>query len=341
MPGSIKADFTAQVELSERDKTYREIRVVLNEDRIVCVADESKRSIPLDDIFDIAQDVSGWASAESIETITIAYHAGELRETASIRGNARTVFRFQQLLFESLLNGTTTLVKHNIGGECRVSPTELSLSVSATRIRFGEDGEDDDPTIVIPRDEQTGFSTGEDPSGNQQEPVASLYWMLDGQPARTDIYFSSIRRFNLFGRYIKSASRLETKQTSRRPGSIEVLLVDDDPADLEMMELFLQRQSKRFSIACATSAAGGRDHLDSHDVDCIVSDFYMPGTNGIEFLRKVRDHHPELPFILFTGQGSEAVAKQAIIDDVTDYVEKDIGTNQYQILAERIQKAVR
>ncbi|NPB82132.1 HTR-like protein, partial [Shigella sonnei] len=51
--------------------------------------------------------------------------------------------------------------------------------------------------------------------------------------------------------------------------------------------------------------------------------------------------YPELPFILYTGQGSEAVAKQAILDDATDYVEKDVGREQYEVLAERIRKAVR
>jgi DNA-binding NtrC family response regulator len=67
----------------------------------------------------------------------------------------------------------------------------------------------------------------------------------------------------------------------------------------------------------------------------------MPGTDGIEFLQQVRDEHPDLPFILFTGQGSEAVAKQALLSDVTDYVEKGIGTQQYEVLLSRLRKAMR
>jgi DNA-binding NtrC family response regulator len=54
----------------------------------------------------------------------------------------------------------------------------------------------------------------------------------------------------------------------------------------------------------------------------------------------VRQRYPDLPFILFTGQGNEEIAKQAILDDVTDYVEKGVGTDQYALLAERIWKAV-
>jgi len=55
--------------------------------------------------------------------------------------------------------------------------------------------------------------------------------------------------------------------------------------------------------------------LANQGVDCIVSDYDMPRTNGIEFLEAVRDQHPELPFILYTGKGSEEVAGEAISAD--------------------------
>jgi PAS domain S-box-containing protein len=75
-------------------------------------------------------------------------------------------------------------------------------------------------------------------------------------------------------------------------------------------------------------------------VDCIVSDYEMPETDGIEFLETVREEHPELPFILFTGQGSEAIASDAISSGVTDYLQKGRGTEQFTLLANRIENAV-
>ncbi|QCC48787.1 response regulator [Halobellus limi] len=66
----------------------------------------------------------------------------------------------------------------------------------------------------------------------------------------------------------------------------------------------------------------------------------MPATDGIEFLEAVREDHPELPFILYTGKGSEEVASDAISAGVTDYLQKGTGSEQYELLANRIRNAV-
>jgi CheY-like chemotaxis protein len=66
----------------------------------------------------------------------------------------------------------------------------------------------------------------------------------------------------------------------------------------------------------------------------------MPGKDGIEFLQAVREAYPDLPFVLFTGKGSEAVASDAISAGVTDYLQKQSGTEQYELLVNRIRNAV-
>ena len=50
-----------------------------------------------------------------------------------------------------------------------------------------------------------------------------------------------------------------------------------------------------------------------------------------------REDHPDLPFILFTGKGSEEVASEAITAGVSDYLNKGSGTDQYVLLANRIE----
>lgn len=80
--------------------------------------------------------------------------------------------------------------------------------------------------------------------------------------------------------------------------------------------------------------------LTEVEVDCIVSDYDMPRQNGLEFLNTIRGDYPELPFILFTGKGSEEVASKAISAGVTDYLQKGPGTEQYSLLANRIKNAV-
>jgi DNA-binding NtrC family response regulator len=66
----------------------------------------------------------------------------------------------------------------------------------------------------------------------------------------------------------------------------------------------------------------------------------MPGMDGIEFLETVCNEHPELPFILFTGKGGEDVASDAPRAGATDSIRKQSGSEQYELLANRIQNAV-
>ena len=121
--------------------------------------------------------------------------------------------------------------------------------------------------------------------------------------------------------------------------TIRVLHVDDEPEFAETTARFLQRQDERFVVETATEVPDHPDRL-AGDVDCIVSDYEMPGGDGIEFLEAVREEHPELPFILYTGKGSEEIASEAISAGVTDYLQKESGTGQYAILANRIGNAV-
>ena len=121
---------------------------------------------------------------------------------------------------------------------------------------------------------------------------------------------------------------------------VQVLHVDDDPEFADLTATFLERTDDRLAVSTATSADAGLDHLADGEFDCVVSDYDMPGRNGIEFLRAVREHDIDLPFILFTGKGSEEVASDAISAGVTDYLQKTSGSDQYEVLANRITNAV-
>jgi len=123
-------------------------------------------------------------------------------------------------------------------------------------------------------------------------------------------------------------------------GPIRVLHVDDDPAFAETAAALLEREDDRFEVETAAGAEEGERLLSASTFDCVVSDYDMPGRNGIEFLEAVRDDDPAIPFILFTGKGSEAVASEAISAGVTDYLQKGGGTEQYELLAHRITNAV-
>jgi len=122
--------------------------------------------------------------------------------------------------------------------------------------------------------------------------------------------------------------------------TIRVLHVDDRPEFADIASEFLERTDDRIEVTSANSAREGLDRLASENFDCIVSDYEMPGADGLEFLEDVRSEHGDVPFILFTGKGSEEVASDAISAGVTDYLQKSGGTDQYTVLANRVVNAV-
>ncbi|WP_424001302.1 PAS domain-containing protein [Haloarcula salina] len=119
---------------------------------------------------------------------------------------------------------------------------------------------------------------------------------------------------------------------------ISVLYVDG-PEHGGRVERYLEREDGRFEVVTATGQDEARARLAERDVDCVVSDYQLPTGSGIEFLRRVREDHPRLPFVLFTGNGSEAVASEAIAAGVTDYLQKG-GDDGFAALAERVRDAV-
>lgn len=121
---------------------------------------------------------------------------------------------------------------------------------------------------------------------------------------------------------------------------ISILHVDDDPGIRDLTTTYLKQEDDRFTVETAATADEGLKRIGDRPPDCIVSDFNMPGMDGVEFLQAVRADHPDLPFILYTGKGSEAVASQAIAADVTDYLQKGSGSEQYELLANRIRNSV-
>ena len=121
---------------------------------------------------------------------------------------------------------------------------------------------------------------------------------------------------------------------------IPVLLVDDDPDLLSVTASFLEREADRIAVETAADPTAGLELLAERDVECVVADYDMPGRNGLDFLEAVRERDPDLPFILYTGTGSEAIASEAISAGVTDYLQKRGGTERYERLANRVVEAV-
>jgi EAL domain-containing protein (putative c-di-GMP-specific phosphodiesterase class I)/DNA-binding response OmpR family regulator len=117
-----------------------------------------------------------------------------------------------------------------------------------------------------------------------------------------------------------------------------VLIVDDDPDQLELLRIAFGRAGLR-TIGVTTAAAALRA-LATEQIGCVVADLRMPGTSGIDLARAVRDQPATLtlPFIVMTGySGGEGVI-EALDAGADDFVGKTVGLDE---LIARVQAHLR
>lgn len=129
------------------------------------------------------------------------------------------------------------------------------------------------------------------------------------------------------------------------PTAVLVVSADDAYLDefvtaLEGRERIRVLTASSVDAAVATLAAHGVSDGDSNGIDCVVSDYDLPDSNGVRFLQVVRAAAPTLPFVLFTTDGTEEIASDAIAADVTDYLIKERFGNQWDRLASLVRDAV-
>jgi CheY-like chemotaxis protein len=100
-----------------------------------------------------------------------------------------------------------------------------------------------------------------------------------------------------------------------------VLVVDDSSVDRRFVGGLLSRDG-RFQVEFAEDGSQALARMRELTPDLIVTDLQMPNRNGLELVAAVRMHHPNIPVILMTGHGSEALAVEALQRGAAGYVPK-------------------
>ncbi|MFX0123252.1 MAG: PAS domain S-box protein [Candidatus Hodarchaeota archaeon] len=103
---------------------------------------------------------------------------------------------------------------------------------------------------------------------------------------------------------------------------IQVLHVDDEPSFLQITQKFMkvigEGEINFHSLSDPTKVF---EELKENNFDVIVTDYQMPGMDGLELLDKLRDQY-DIPVIIFTGRGREEVAINALNLGANYYIEK-------------------
>ena len=106
-----------------------------------------------------------------------------------------------------------------------------------------------------------------------------------------------------------------------REKKIRVLHVDDDAEFLAVAKQCLEEQGQ-FQVDTALSAEEAIEKLRDSEYDAVVADYMMPGKNGLELLKELRQEGRDIPFILFTCKSKEEIAIEALNSGVEQYIDK-------------------
>ena len=117
------------------------------------------------------------------------------------------------------------------------------------------------------------------------------------------------------------------------PGRI--LLVDDQP---ELRRLFRRNLSKAgHEVVDAWNGRAAIELAHQHSFDVVISDVRMPDMSGLDLLKALYEHDPDLPVVLVSGSSDEATAQQAVDYGAFAYLVKPVA---FELMRESAMRAI-
>ena len=104
---------------------------------------------------------------------------------------------------------------------------------------------------------------------------------------------------------------------------LQILILEDVPADASLMERELRKAGVAFVTRCVETEEDFVKGIQEFNPDLILADYTLPSFDGLSALAIAREQCPEVPFIFVTGSLNEELAVECMKSGATDYVLKD------------------
>lgn len=112
-----------------------------------------------------------------------------------------------------------------------------------------------------------------------------------------------------------------------------ILVIDDEPATLKVMEANLRREG--YAVSLAADGQAGFSQLVSRPFDVVIADYMMPNLDGIALLEKIRAQGLDVPVIIITAYGSVEHAVKAMQLGAVHYLCKPINYSELMVVVKR------
>ncbi len=119
----------------------------------------------------------------------------------------------------------------------------------------------------------------------------------------------------------------------------KILIVDDEKAILIMFSHLLSLYG--YSVLIAANGAKAIELFKKERPAAVITDIKMPGVDGIEVLKQIKNIDPKTDIIVITGHGDEELEKQAFDLKANDYINKPFQSNTLDEALERLKKRLK
>ncbi len=121
------------------------------------------------------------------------------------------------------------------------------------------------------------------------------------------------------------------------PGK-KLLVIDDEPSTLKMLRRLLGVYG--YSVLTAGSGEEGLEIFRNEHPPLVITDIRMPGMDGIEVLRHLRQLNPEVEMIVITGHGDMELAIHSLRNSASDFINKPIQRDALEIALQRAEEKI-
>lgn len=115
---------------------------------------------------------------------------------------------------------------------------------------------------------------------------------------------------------------------------MRLLLVDDEPGILKVLGISLSDRGD-YEVLTAESGEKALEIFRKALPSIVLTDIKMPGMDGIQLLRKIKEEHPDTEVIMITGHGDMELAIQSLKHDASDFIMKPIHDDALEVALKR------